>query len=566
MNAIRLPILGLLVATAAAQAAPNRFIPNDAQLVLRIAAPTKWAAQFTNTKLGQVLGGEALAPILDQFREGLEQGFERTKAAGNAELIDDLFDEYTGDLTIALHVDLEDLPAASEEDRLPAMAIMIALSPDDSYDLPALAESLHTTIEEKNDGRLELREMIVGDYTLQVGVQSGGEVSSPHMIDDHLVMMFASDMERDGANMLSADNRRESAGSGKPLYVHIEAEQAISTLLDFVAEQMADDPMAPPIDVVQVLNDLGLGCLRNLDLSITADGDQVVMETNLGTSSENRGLFGSFVLDHASPRTLRYLPDSADSYACQAFDFGAVYRTIGDVWSSLDDIAPIAFEDVEIMFENATKVRLREDLIDHIDTEIIYLTDYAAADDLDPDDPTAFLAGSCYALSLRDGKAFGESLERALRSRGLHAARKSEDYQGVKVYRMRLAGAFEIEYAVTDDLLIVAPSSDDASRAQLRSILDARANPNTGIPEAIARHTDAVPSGWNGVGVTPVATLMSHIGDLMQQADLDDLPPEARAMLGMMATLGTEMKQAGIDQAVQFTYSSNNGIRTITRL
>ena len=225
----------------------------------------------------------------------------------------------------------------------------------------------------------------------------------------------------------------------------------------------------------------------------------------------------------------------------------------------------MAFEDIEEMFAESTKVRLGEDLIDNIGTEVLYLVDPNVEDDMEQDAITAMFSGTCYALSLRDGKAFGEALEKALRSRGLHAARKSEDYQGVKVYRLRIAGALELEYAVTDDMFLLAPGSVATSGAQLRAVLDTRANPEAGLPENVASRSDKVPAGWNGVGVTPLAQLLMEIGAIAQTLPGGDMPPEAMVALDMLGVIGKEMKQVGLDDAIQFTYTSAGGIRSITR-
>lgn len=570
MIAIRLPLLGLLVATAAAQdIAPNRFVPADAQLVMRMAAPTKWAAEFANTKIAQVFTGEGLAPLMGQFMEGFDRGIAEMKDEGvDPELLDQLFNKYTGDIVVSVRIDLEDLPFAMEEDRQPQMALVLALSPDGSFDLPGLSESLTKVLEEKNGN--ETRDVVVGDYTLAVDMESDAQISFPKMIDDHLVMVFASDMETMGPAMLASDNRSESVGNGMPFFVHIDAEQALGTVLDFISEQLDNDPNAPPIDPSQVMTDLGLAALKSLDITLSADGEQAVLETNLATKSQNHGLLGAFLLDQGTPKTLRYLPESATAFACQAFDLGALYEAIGNMWTSMEAFMPMAFEDVELAFEDATKVRLREDLLDHIGSEVLYLADYDQAGEFENDGPeaaiSAFFAGTCYALSLRDGKAFGESLEKTLRSRGLHAARKSDEYQGVKVYRLRVGGIFEIEYSVTDDLLLLALGSDESSRTQLRSILDARANPTVGIPDSISKHANKIPAGWNGIGVTPIGSLMEGIGSMMEEVAPGEMPPEAEMVLQVMGMIGKEMKAVGLDDAVQFTWATKGGIRTITRL
>ncbi|MCA8951814.1 MAG: hypothetical protein KDE27_20055 [Planctomycetes bacterium] len=559
--------LGLVAAPIAAQTAANRFVPEDAQIVLRIAAPAKWNAQFGNTKIAGVITGQTFGPMLEQMQHGFT-GAMTGEMDVEKELAESLWNDYQGDITVAIHFDLEDLGAAIEEERTPTMSVVIAMSPDGKFDLAEFARQIGDSFE--NQSGADIAEISAGDYTLRCEVSDEFGGSKPIMIDDCLVTVLSTNLEESAARMLASDGRRESVGAGKPLYVHVEAGAAVQSLLDVVAQKMDDNLNAPPLDVVQLLTDFGLTSLRDFELSLEADGAQVVLDAELGLNQRNSGIFGALAVDKKSLDTLRYVPASADAFSVQLFDIGALYDTIAKMTGSMSDILPMSWEDIENGFADAAKVRLREDLIANIGKEMLSLTDWKAhneaAADADPGDFSAMFAGQAFAISLTNGKAFGDALETAMRSRGMHAARKSEEYQGVTLYRLRLAGAFEIEYAVTADLLLLALSSDEASRAQLRSILDARANPSAGLPKAVADAESHVPGGWNGVGVTPMGTVLSTVGDLLNEAPPGEVPMEVEQALGAISMLGKEMKRAGVDDAVQFIYSSPRGIRSIMRL
>ncbi|MCR9247966.1 MAG: hypothetical protein NXI31_23290 [bacterium] len=548
---------------APATAQSNRFIPQDAQVVLRLAAPARWKTEFAGTKIAEVFGGQAFAPMLAGIKQGFMGGRNPDEGV-DPELMESMWDNYEGEITVALHVDAEDIGDSIMEDRAPAMAIAFALSPHDSFDLNELAVQLRQMIENKEGDTLN--EIEVGEQSLLCKQEDGIHLTVPTMIDDHLVMLFSTDMETFGERMITSENRHPGAGAGKAMFCHIDAKQGIDALMDFVAWQMENDLNAPPIDVVQLLTDLGLGCVRSIELSVAADGEQLVVESNLATTAEERGLLGALLVDKPTLDTLRYVPPAATAFSVQAFDVSAIYKTISNIWNGAAEVLPIGFEDVEIMFEEATKVRLHDDLIAHFGKEMLSLTDYEAQADADPEDMTAMFAGSCFGIALTDGVAFGESLEKALRSRGLHAARKTEEYESIKVYRLRLAGAFEIEYAITDDLLLLALGGDESSRAQLRSVLDTRANPSAGLPKAVAQFADSAPTGWNGVAVTPMATVMSQMGNIMDQLPPGGAPPEVAQMLSMISMLGKEMKAVGLDDAVGFSYVSPTGFRSIMRL
>src|SRR5204862_200381 len=82
-------------------------------------------------------------------------------------------------------------------------------------------------------------------------------------------------------------------------------------------------------------------------------------------------------------------------------------------------------------------------------------------------------------------------------TRGLHAARKTEEYAGTKVHRLRVG--VEIEYAVTDDLLLLGFGNSAGAQKSLRAVLDERAaraagkpaaEPTAGVKERLTRLPD----------------------------------------------------------------------------
>jgi len=85
---------------------------------------------------------------------------------------------------------------------------------------------------------------------------------------------------------------------------------------------------------------------------------------------------------------------------------------------------PITFDDAMQGFAEATKVRLKEDLIDQLGKEILMVQDVAAAMSSDPADleenPAAMFRGSVFGISLRDGKAAGRA-RRACRREIAHS-------------------------------------------------------------------------------------------------------------------------------------------------
>ncbi len=552
--------LGSFSTTATAQS--SRFIPADSQVVVRMAAPAKWKREFKDTKVAGLFAGETLGPMFDGLRKWLTS--DGVAEAGlDPAMLETMWDEYQGDITVAVRFDAEDIADAIVEDRPPVMAVTFAMAPHESFDLAPLAAQIREAIEESAGDRL--REETIGDHTLLCRMEDDMQASIPQLIDGHVVMMISTDIAEQGPIMLDEADRFR-AGGDHPMYVKIDAAQGVSALMDFVAWNMENDLGAPPFDAVQLLTDLGLQSVGGLEMSISADGEHAVFDQQLTTTGSDLGLLGMVLLDRPKLDLLRYVPQSSQSFSVQAFDIGALYSTIGRVWNGMSDIVPISFEEAQNAFEDATKVRLQADLIGNIGKEFLMLGDPVAQADADPDDPMAMLAGTCFALAMRDGDAFGKALETTLRSRGLHAARKSEEYQGTKVYRLRIAGAIEIEYAVTSDVMLLALGGDEGSRTLLRSILDARSDPRAGLPDALADYTDLVPAGWNGVSVTPVAPIFEQMNEVLDAVGTGDMPAEARTALRVLGGLGREMKQLGIENATQFSFATPQGYRSITRM
>jgi hypothetical protein len=46
----------------------------------------------------------------------------------------------------------------------------------------------------------------------------------------------------------------------------------------------------------------------------------------------------------------------------------------------------------------------------------------------------------------------------------------------------------------------------------------------------------------------------------------ENMPPQVEMMLGMMQSLGEEMKRLGIDKTVTTTYTSKSGLRSRMRM
>ncbi len=556
-----------LLVTAPAQepekAAPFRFVPAGAQFVARIAAPAQWQQRFADTKVAAMLRGEALAPWINKLRAGYEQGLEAARAEGKVDVdaMQRFVSDYRGEMVVAMQLDLDDLKKAMADDRPPRLSVSFTLTPDGTFDLATFAETLTKAIEEHAD--VPITDLVIGDHRLRASTQEQGvSVTVPAMIDGHLVMLIGADLATEGARLLATGDRMAVAGDGAPLWVHGDLKGLMAALIAFASERGEEE--GAPVDIGQLLRDLGLGAVESLSTSLKPNGDRVEWEFALGTAAENRGLMDMFPPDPVAARMLRWLAAGVDTYSTSPFDLGALFGTVQKVWNGLGDEVPITFDDAMASFAEMMKVRLKEDLLDHVGGGLMSLQDMGSATDFDAmqeaaeENPFGAMFNACYVLGLRDGKAFAASLETLLRARGLHAARKSEDYQGTKIHLLRLAGLIEVEYAVTDDLLLIAAGSDETPRQHLRGVLDARREGGSAeLPAKVAPYVAALPKGWHGLSVSPIAKGLAGAAQALEMLQQTGEFPEgevAGQVLEVMRTIGGELERADLGTMVGATY------------
>lgn len=562
-----LVLCAALAAQTSAQPAPNRFVPADSFLVVRTAAPAKWKQRFAKTQMAKLFQAPSLEPMLAAVSKALDDGIERIRSSGklDADVIQSLIRDYAGDITVAMQMDWEDLGAAMMEDRPPAISMIVALSPDGAFDLVSVAAALEKAVEQSTENRRPMKDLTVGDVRLRITADGDSvQASVPAIVDGQLVMLFANDLEHAAARMLAADKRFEGAIGDKALYAHAHLAPAVSAFLAAIDEQAG---AMIPFDLSQVVSDLGLSAIDAGTLSIDATDKRTLVEMEMNLGSGDPGLFSAMLVEE-QPKMLRLVPANAEAFNVSHVNLGAVYSVVAKVWEQLGDQVPMTMEDAEAAFAEACKVRLKEDLLAHLGSEVVTLQSH---DEVDPDteeEPANVMAATCFAVALKDGKTFGQSLETLLRARGMHAARKTEDYADQKIHRLRVAGLIEVEYAVTDDALLLVIGKNEGSSRNLRAVLDARKQGGEG-PVILPKMVADAPAGWTGVSVSPVSGLFGTVKQVMKQAARSDQEERAQVVNTILETLDAvvaDAKQLGIEHAVSTTYTTARSLRTQMRL
>lgn len=546
----------LLPAQTAAQPNANRFVPENSSIVLRIASPAKWRAQFGKTQAAKLMAADSMAPIVQSIAQRIDMGIEQLRDSGmfDADLAESLLNDWQGDITLSAQVDWDNLMEALDYGEAPPMSFVVALSPDGKFDLAAVAKEFGRMVEDSAPNGGDLRDLAVGDLTLRRSDNGGDEpdMALPTMIDGHLVMIGGTQLEKDAAKLIGSEARSGQKIDDAPFFLSADLGKLMKAAMDA-------DNGGGPVDTGEMLDMMGLSALQGMTLSLKPVGKSVAGEMHLGMSSENRGMLNMIVNSNQQPKLLTSVPSESDSFSVSSIDIGALYRTLEDIWTSMEEFTPMSFDDAMGMFADATKVRLKQDLFDHLGKEMLVVQDFEGME-IDPDElednPLAAMGGTVYGIALTDGQAFGASLDKALRSRGMHVGRKTEEYGKAKINRMKIAGMFPIEYVVENDVLLIGVGGDDGSRRALRSVLDARAAEERQLPALVAMVNSEFEAGWNGIGTMPIATTLEMAVKMMESSG--EFGSEMGMISQVVGGMAQDMKRLGIDKMVSASYCNDN--------
>jgi hypothetical protein len=556
----------LLAALPAQDASPFRFAPADSALVLRIGAPAKWKQRFAGTEIAKVADGENFGPMLAQMGQMFAQGMAELRESGkvDADLLDKFVREYKGDMVLAVQMDMAKMAAAAEENEQPPMGLTVTLTPDGAFDLAAFAKELERVASD-NPNNAAMRELTVGAHRLRfTTTEVGMKMALPTMIDGHLVMLGATDdFEARAPKLLAGDPFTNAAAKGNPaMFAYVGAGGVMDAMLNIVSEQAGG---MLPVDIQKIWQISGFAALDEGTMVLDADGKHMVGDISLTMRGSELGFLAAMISSKA-PALLRYVPANATSFSVSHLDFSKLYEVVGKIWAECEEASGMSFDEAQQAFSESAKIALKADLIDHLGDEMITLQDPEAmltGDEGDSEDSMtammATLGANCWGVSLRNGKAFGESLDKMMRAQGMHAARKSEDYQGTKIYKLALGGLVELEYAITDDLMLLAVGKGESGRQSLRSILDTRAAPAAAgeLPAISKAGMQGMPPGWCGLAVNPLgASLLSMAGSMESSlGQADDAPEELGMAVQMLKALGTDLQKLKI-QSIGATYAN----------
>ena len=504
-------VVAVLVSSVAALRAqeatdPNRFVPANAVMTVRVQSPAIWRETFAKTKVPLVLGGVGMAPHFAKLVEAIQPGVDIADGDGMPrEVLETFWNDYRGEIVVTVCTG----PLVDEDgERADSM------SPDGTF-LDRLLAGFRAS---DAKGENPLVDVQMGEHRFRRTDldDPAQDITQFEFVDGHLVLFVGSGIEKFGPSMLAETDRSTLPKANVPLQVH----GSLETFLDAVvaaAERAAAEDIEVDIPMAEFLGALGLTSLRSVDLRLGALGDRVSCELGVNLHGEP-GVFAAFFGDEKRSPLLRLIPSGADSYSVSRFDPSALWQTVQRVFSVVDSgEEEVSFANVEAAVTKAIGVRLREDLLDHMGSSCLLLGDARSIVDLVAEqakkgsavpDPNRILADYCVGFELRDGKALAGSIDKILRTAGLHAARRIDEYRDQQIHTLRIGGVLVIEYAILDSLLLVVLGDRGEGVDHLRGVLDTIADASPSPPESLARWTAILPEGWSGIEVMPLFDLL----------------------------------------------------------
>jgi hypothetical protein len=548
--------LCLLALPLSAQDA-RALLPKDPVVYLRITGGQELARQFEGTpwhKFGASPAlAEALAPLRKQLDQALAEGAKETGID-----LKPAWDEiaaHARDLTFVF--DIEDVADVEDPDDLvkKPMFFALLLRGGQDADFGKLAEQIGKTVEQHLAE--QLHDLKVEGRTLRV-LQP--EDDAPGFA---LPFVFGKDLVLAAGNPADDKLRAFLSGSLRPAPAATAARpdavlefrldgKKISDLL-LVAMQADADGEPETTFVREFFRLFSLDQLGPIAATVQREGGMAAIDLSLDLRGDATGLLAMLAGERKAPALLDVVPRNAVSFGTGTFRFGELYRQIMGLMDRIGEAAegfPIpSSQEIESQFSEQFKLRLREDLIDQLGDDFLYLEQ--ASENLGANDEEA-LGSICLGIGTKNGAALAQSLDKLLRGAGMHAGRKTDEYQGVKVHRVPLMGFLTLHYAVTDRVALLAFA--DGGAKLLRAVIAEEKSRAAGqaagrFPDGIQKRLDALGPGWPFVSGVQLTTMYETMfSGLLEQDVLED---EMRPAIESLVKVLRVMKDQHIDAQVQ---------------
>ena len=501
---------GVVASGVFAQGDAGRFLPADSTIVIECDAPARLSEAFAATNMGQMIASEEAAEVWREFEAAFLEEMEEMPpdAAATYALLEEVFEGYTGRLVFGVSLDFSAVENLETDE--PKVVAAFVLTPDGETDFEAAIELFQEQVQERNDDEpIESRTIGNGDTVEVVAVDTDVSIMLPILLDDHLVIAAG---ELDGylASLGDREGEELSAGRGG-IAVSIDGGicddlvEALKGSTDFETQLGAS-----------IIEDM-IGGMKDITLDVRPAGQFIDMQMVVHHDPDATNMLD--MIEPARPGQVDLIdlaPREGASFSAMTVNLDYLIELFGSMANAMGQ-DPDALEDG---FAEMFGIELRADILDRFNGNVLFQTAMGE----DPDDVSIVTT-----FGLNGGDALEATVEKMLRDNGLHAARKTKDYQGLKIREMSVMGMFPITWVFADNLLVFG-FGFDAGRP-VRAIVDAHVDRKNGVdapkwPDGVRARLAKLGQDWQWMSVADNGGEMKGLVDSleadMEMYDLDD--------------------------------------------
>lgn len=498
-----------------------RYLPKDAQFVFVCDGPARFAERFAATNLMKLLGDPDAAPIRalpGKLRDLIDQAAKDEELPIDVGALLDRFASYGGRFAIGAHVDMP----AMRESGLPRFFLTFVAEAHESVDVAAVAAEIQRAAESSDDA---MQPLDIGPGFLAALDEDGTGATVPRVLDGHLVMFAGSDLAAtlgaafDGDAVLGAALPDSAADAG--FWMHADAGRLLElAVLVPNLTRGGGSPDGPSPAIVQAIFDRL--ALRDLDLALTPAGEFIRSVAVITADPAKPNAIDLLQPREVSTPLLALVPAGHGNSQSIRFDVGALFDLICDVVEVEQDGARAMVEEGA---REALGIDLQKDLLGALDGQLLLMNDTTANFEAGAAEEEESEMQGLYTVvvGLRDPASFETMLERVLRSRGLHAARKTAEYRGTKIRSMSvLVGQLHYAFVAEGVVFGVGPAGADNLRKIVdQSLARAEGQAPAALDERVAKRLALLAPGWRDLGTSSLNLSASAMQGVLQMAFAD---------------------------------------------
>lgn len=562
----------LVLASAlwAQDAAVGDLMPRDAVVLAQMQGPSALGKHFAKTKLATVFTDPALREAWNESLAKWRELFVDELEAVDETVFEllDVHAAFPGRITFGLGLRLEQAK--------PSAIWSLVFDGADEAGLEKVRQAIAAMVEGEADPAIGL-----GEKRVPVALLGGGQswIAEPVRAGARVALFggFGQKVPSALDDLLCGTKAPPLALVSAPLSLHLDGSRLADLLERALLEGVRGPNALPPKAAKAMLRAVGLRAVKSCDFVATAVGDRLQAEAVVQIDREQpQGMFRfwssiSQIAADPDSKMLRLVPERHPLWTVSRIDLSLFPGFVKEVWATLGDAVPLSYAEGIEKAKEFLKVDPEQDLFAHLGDEVLVLQNLV--DDLPEALETGNAAkdmrqaqnyGNCFVLRLRDGAAFGKAVERAVRARGLHVGRKSEEVAGAKVFRLDFFGAVVVTYAVTEEHFFVA-LGDEAGKDLVAALTRARTlaadAPVTVVSEELRKEIARMPGIVGGFGVNRVTDLCDTIAAQMDALAADEDPEVAKQVAGMFRVfveLPKAIRRANLPPALSLASSTKD--------